>query len=199
MGFVNWVRDLAVKGGFYQDRDDYGDGAYDVLDDDAPDVDVTGYTARPAARDFSDRTEKSGKTVDSTYDRPRGSGSLPPLRAYEGGSRARGSEAGKLVDFNAARAQIVIASPKTIEDAGEICDRLLEGKIVALNFESADHAASQRIVDFLSGASYSLGGTISGMGNRTFIVAPKNVDISGKLKEELLDSDFLFTRKTAAR
>ncbi len=81
--------------------------------------------------------------------------------------------------------KVVLTNPETYEDAQEICDHIKSKKPVVVNLEAMDHVTSQRVMDFLSGACYSLDGTIQRVANNIFIIAPENVDISGNFKEEL--------------
>ena len=52
--------------------------------------------------------------------------------------------------------EVSLIKPTSIEDAREICDYLLAGKAVVLNMEGIHTEVAQRIIDFTSGATYSL-------------------------------------------
>jgi len=193
MGIIDRIRNFAATCGGYGKGEVYDDEAYEE-DSEAEDGEdeVVGY------RPDKDRASEYRSEYRTEHRSSRGEGrmKLPPLSSKSSAYYARGS---KVVDMNALKAQVVIASPKSIEEAGLICDYLLEGRIVTLNFESVDHNVSQRIVDFLSGAAYSLGGSIHGTGNLTFIVAPSHVDITGELRDELRSGGTFFSYKSAAR
>jgi len=81
--------------------------------------------------------------------------------------------------------QVVISYPETIDEAGSICEYVKANKTVVVNLENVKHEMAQRIIDFLGGVSYALEGDIQYVSNKIFLVAPKNVDISGHFKEEL--------------
>jgi cell division inhibitor SepF len=59
--------------------------------------------------------------------------------------------------------------------------------------ENTKHDIAQRVVDFLGGVAYALDGDIQCVSNKIFIIAPKNVDISGHFKEELKANGLLFS------
>ena len=52
--------------------------------------------------------------------------------------------------------EVSMIKPTSIEDAKEICDYLLAGKAVVLNMEGLHTEIAQRIIDFSSGATYSV-------------------------------------------
>ncbi len=100
-------------------------------------------------------------------------------------SRAR--EKTKLVNINThVQMKVAVILPESYDDAQEICDNIKENRAVVVNLENVEYETSQRIVDFLSGACYSLEGSIQKISNKIFIIAPENVDITGDFKEELI-------------
>ena len=100
--------------------------------------------------------------------------------------RGRGRRDSQVVSINTnVQMQVVIIKPEAYEDAQGICDQLKEKKPVVVNLEKVEFPTAQRIMDFLSGTCYSLEGTIQRVASNIFVIAPKNVDIAGNLKEEL--------------
>lgn len=55
--------------------------------------------------------------------------------------------------------EVSLVKPTSIEDSREICDYLLAGKAVVLNMEGIHTEVAQRIIDFTSGATYSMNET----------------------------------------
>lgn len=78
--------------------------------------------------------------------------------------------------------KVVILQPETFEQAREITEHLKGKKPVITNVESLEKNQAQRIVDFLSGSVYALGGNIQRISNGIFLIAPQNVDIMGGMK-----------------
>ena len=81
--------------------------------------------------------------------------------------------------------QVVLAKPDRYEGASEIADHLQEKRTVVLNLESTNKDVSRRLLDFLSGVTYALGGKIKKVAVSTYIITPYNVNILGDLIDEL--------------
>uniref|UniRef100_UPI00129AFC49 cell division protein SepF n=1 Tax=Salinibacillus xinjiangensis TaxID=1229268 RepID=UPI00129AFC49 len=84
--------------------------------------------------------------------------------------------------------KVVLCEPKDYESAQEIADNLKNRRAVVINLQRTDHHQAKRIVDFLSGTVYAIGGNIQKLGQHTFLCAPDNVDVSGSISE-LVDED----------
>ena len=85
--------------------------------------------------------------------------------------------------------EVCVIKPTTVEDAREIAETLLSGRTVILNFEGLDLEIAQRIIDFTSGATFSIDGNLQKISNYIFLVTPTSVGISGDL-QDLLNSSF---------
>lgn len=93
---------------------------------------------------------------------------------------------GKVLNLNSSySSKVVIVSPKNINDAKDICDHLRANRSIVLNVEDVEIPTAQRIVDFLSGAVYSLDGNIQKVSAGIFLATPNSVDILGDVKEDL--------------
>ncbi len=79
--------------------------------------------------------------------------------------------------------EVCVIKPTSVEEAREISDTLLTGRAVILNLEGLQVTTAQRIIDFTSGACYSINGNLKMVSNYIFIVTPEAVDISGDFKE----------------
>ena len=75
--------------------------------------------------------------------------------------------------------------PSTVEDGREISDTLLSGRAVILNLEGLQVSIAQRIIDFTSGACYSINGNLQKVSHYIFIITPESVDISGDFQDLL--------------
>ena len=85
--------------------------------------------------------------------------------------------------------EVCVIKPTAVEDAREIAETLLEGRTVILNFEGLDLDIAQRIIDFTSGATFSIDGNLQKISNYIFLVTPTSVGISGDL-QDLLNTSF---------
>lgn len=86
--------------------------------------------------------------------------------------------------------EVCIMKPSTFEDSQEICDMLLSGRAAVINLEGFDVDLAQRIMDFISGAVYSLNGRLHQISSYIFIISPDNIDISGDYLDLLQGSGF---------
>lgn len=93
---------------------------------------------------------------------------------------------GKVLNLNNnSNTKVVVISPQNINDAKDICDHLRSNKSIVMNVEDIETQIAQRIVDFLSGAVYSLDGNIQKVSSGIFLATPNSVDILGDIKEDL--------------
>ena len=86
---------------------------------------------------------------------------------------------------NLAGMEVCVIKPTTMEEAREIADTLVDNSTVILNLEGIDVELAQRIIDFTSGACYSLGGSLQQVSSYIFVLGPYNVDITGDLQNIL--------------
>ena len=104
--------------------------------------------------------------------RPAPSSKITPMRTSKRSSQSVNME-------------VCVIKPTTMEEAREIADTLVENSTVILNLEGIDVELAQRIIDFTSGACYSLGGSLQQVSSYIFVLGPYNVDITGDLQNIL--------------
>ena len=83
--------------------------------------------------------------------------------------------------------KVVVVEPVCFDDAQHIADHLKARKPVVLNLESTEPEIAKRMVDFVSGTTYALSGTIQKVGNNIFLCAPSNVDVTYSSRDEDLE------------
>lgn len=83
--------------------------------------------------------------------------------------------------------EVSMVKPVSVADARTITNFLLSGKAVVLNMEGIPTDIAQRIIDFTSGATYSMDGKLQKISTFIFIATPSNVDLSGEF-QDLLNS-----------
>ncbi|MBN2983392.1 MULTISPECIES: cell division protein SepF [Cohnella] len=79
--------------------------------------------------------------------------------------------------------RVVLTEPRTYDEAQEIADQLKSRRTVVVNLQRVRRDHAVRIVDFLSGTVYALGGQISKLGPNIFLCTPDSVEISGTISE----------------
>lgn len=82
-------------------------------------------------------------------------------------------------------AKVKIVKPTTYEEAADICDELKNRKIVVINTTGLEPRTAQRLLDFMGGASYALGGDLEEVERGVYILSPATVEVSNDLKSEL--------------
>ena len=79
-----------------------------------------------------------------------------------------------------ASSEVLVIEPRTFEESLEIVEHLRIRKSVLLNLHLLDNEQSQRVVDFLSGATHAIDGHQQRIGDGVFLFAPANVMISSE-------------------
>ncbi len=125
-------------------------------------------TAKPARKNFFNAREDEEAAEEPEDNRPR----------------LFGRSSSKVVPMRKAM-EVSLIKPTSIEDAREICDFLLAGKAVVLNMEGIHTEIAQRIIDFTSGATYSMNGNLQKISNYIFIATPESVELSGDFQDML--------------
>jgi cell division inhibitor SepF len=99
---------------------------------------------------------------------------------------ASSRKSNKVVNIHtASAAKVVISKPTVFEDATDICDDLKNRKIVVVNTTGLEAKTAQRLLDFMGGASYAVGGELQEIEKGVYILSPSNVEVSNELKNEL--------------
>lgn len=87
---------------------------------------------------------------------------------------------------SAKNIKLVVLGPKSYEDVQAIVDHLRARRPVVVNLEGAEQRVRVRILDFLSGAAYALGGRNQRVSDLIFLLAPANVDVSNLLEDDVI-------------
>ena len=77
------------------------------------------------------------------------------------------------------KVSLKLLQPKSHIEATKIADKLKEGCIVLLDISMLSNEQVHRLVDFLAGVAYVLGGEMIKTNRHTIVVSPSGVDISG--------------------
>lgn len=148
-------------------------GAFDKIvdilridpDDDYEENDI--YEEKPQVAKNSDETVFEEKQIKK------------PVRSL---NQSRGNKKGA----GNTNMEVVRIEPTSVEDGRKISDLLLENKVVFLDLEGIDMNLAQRIIDFTSGATYAIDGTLQQMSKYTFVIAPAVVNVSGDFQESVI-------------
>lgn len=80
--------------------------------------------------------------------------------------------------------KVMIVEPFAFDDAQNVADHLKNRKPVVVNLENTDREVAKRIIDFISGTTYAISGSIQKIGNNIFLCAPNNIDVAYSPRSE---------------
>jgi cell division inhibitor SepF len=82
-------------------------------------------------------------------------------------------------------AKVHVVAPAKFADAQEIGDRFKNGQPVIVNLQANDRELSRRMIDFCSGVTYALAGSMDKVADQVFLLTPSNVEVSAEEKRRL--------------
>ena len=80
--------------------------------------------------------------------------------------------------------KMILLEPRAISESSQIADHLKKRNTVVVNMKRVTPDQAKRIVDFLSGTVYAIGGDLQKIGGGIYLCTPKNVDVEGSISEE---------------
>ena len=80
-------------------------------------------------------------------------------------------------EASGTKTKVVITQPMGFDDARQIAENVTNGKTVVVNFERTDGETTKRTVDFMSGITYAVGGTVQRISSTIFMFAPAQVEV----------------------
>ena len=85
---------------------------------------------------------------------------------------------------NDGSSKMILLEPRAYSESQQIVDHLKSRNTVVVNLKRVTGDQAKRIVDFLSGTIYAIGGEIQKIGGGIFLCTPNNVNIQGKITDE---------------
>lgn len=85
---------------------------------------------------------------------------------------------------NEGGSKMILLEPRAYSESQQIVDYLKNRNAVVVNLKRVTGDQAKRIVDFLSGTIYAIGGEIQKIGGGIFLCTPNNVGIQGKITDE---------------
>lgn len=87
-------------------------------------------------------------------------------------------------DNGAAGSKMILLEPRAYSESQQIADYLKERNAVVVNLKRVTPDQAKRIVDFLSGTLYAIGGDLQKLGGGIFLCTPNNVTVEGKISDD---------------
>ena len=97
-------------------------------------------------------------------------------------------EAVSPIESGAQKVHLVV--PRSFNDAQAIADRFKDSIPVILNLQNADTELAKRLIDFSSGLTYALNGSMQRVADKVFLLTPRNVEVSAEEKARMIDRGF---------
>ncbi len=88
------------------------------------------------------------------------------------------------VENGMANSKMMLLEPRAYSESQQIADYLKQRSAVVVNLKRVTPDQAKRIVDFLSGTIYAIGGELQKLGGGIFLCTPNNVKVAGKISEE---------------
>ena len=83
-----------------------------------------------------------------------------------------------------AASKMMLLEPRAYSESQQIADYLKNRSAVVVNLKRVTPDQAKRIVDFLYGTIYAIGGDIQKLGGGIFLCTPNNVNVEGKISDE---------------
>ena len=80
--------------------------------------------------------------------------------------------------------KMILLEPRAFSESQQIADHLKKRNTVVVNMKRVTTEQAKRIIDFLSGTVYAIGGDLQKIGVGIFLCTPNNVSVEGKMTNE---------------
>ena len=87
-----------------------------------------------------------------------------------------------------AGSKMMLLEPRAYSESQQIADYLKNRSAVVVNLKRVTPDQAKRIVDFLYGTIYAIGGNLQKLGGGIFLCTPNNVNVEGKISEDITNN-----------
>ena len=186
MGFMDELKKLTQP---YDDEEDFFEGADDSF--------------KPQPKVKEPKIKKPVSAAQLAFENNFADSSLSPAedpnppKQNEGGlfggrmqKRAPKQKAvrQRSMNFGGKETSVILFSPTSFDEAGELVNYMLDGRTVVMTLESVPGETARRLLDFLSGIAFALQGKITPVSAKTYFITPQDVDILGTQQPEQPES-----------
>jgi cell division inhibitor SepF len=157
--------------------DDYYDDDYEDFEEEA---------APAAAPPLAGRTVYPRREVEDQQETRSFGGTLRPLQPTAATPVVNDDHSGRsgvvrpLTTTRAAMAKVHIVAPEHFSEAQEIGDVVKQQSPVIVNLQLSDRDLARRMIDFCSGLTYALGGSMEKVAEQVFLITPSNVEVTAE-------------------
>ena len=93
------------------------------------------------------------------------------------------SEAEAIKEADKTGNKMILLEPRAFSESQQIADHLKNRNSVVVNLKRVTSEQAKRIIDFLSGVIYAIGGSMQKIGVGIYLCTPKNVNVQGKITD----------------
>ena len=79
--------------------------------------------------------------------------------------------------------KMILVEPRAYSESQQIADYLKNRNTVVVNLKRVTSDQAKRLIDFLTGTIYAIGGDLQKLGNGIYLCTPNNVNIQGKISD----------------
>ena len=87
-----------------------------------------------------------------------------------------------------ATSKMMLFEPRAYSESQQIADYLKNRSAVVVNLKRVTPDQAKRIVDFLYGTIYAIGGDLQKLGGGIFLCTPNNVNVEGSITDDATKS-----------
>lgn len=81
--------------------------------------------------------------------------------------------------------KMILLEPRAYSESQQIADYLKKRNTVVVNLKRVTPEQGKRVIDFVSGTLYAIGGGMQKLGDGIFLCTPKNINVQGKMTDEV--------------
>ena len=79
--------------------------------------------------------------------------------------------------------KMILVEPRAYSESQQIADYLKNRNSVVVNLKRVTSDQAKRLIDFLTGTIYAIGGDLQKLGNGIYLCTPNNINVQGKMSD----------------
>ncbi len=136
--------------------------------------------------------DENAEEFDDTFEQAEEDTPTRSSERYERQYTPRGEKPNVVNIHATAKLQVVFKKPTSYkDDAADIVSELLDKRTVVVNMIDCKDDVG-KILSFISGAAFAIGGKVKKIADKTFLVTPFSVDVVGDFLDELENNGGFF-------
>ena len=80
--------------------------------------------------------------------------------------------------------KLILLEPRAYSESQQIADHLKNRHTVVVNLKRVTSDQAKRLIDFLTGTIYAIGGDLQKIGGGIFLCTPRNMSVQGKISND---------------